>query len=120
VAGEAKVRWSVYCAVTKRPFRMNLDWTPYYAVAKKDLPYREKLREYAKISEERLETVRFEEFCQKHLSHLDEVAHEFFGSGAAKEAVRKKTAALFPAHEVEQFTELFWSRIQKWRADQAS
>jgi hypothetical protein len=116
---KAKIRWSVYCAVTKRAFRMNLDWAPYYAVAKKELPYREKLREYAKISEERLESARFEEFCQKHLSHLDEVANEFFGTGAAKEAVRKKTAALFPAHEVEQFTELFWSRIQKSRADEA-
>lgn len=116
---KAKIRWSVFCAVTKRPFRMNLDWAPYYAVAKKELPYREKLREYAKISEARLETARFEEFCQKHLGHLDEVAHEFFGGSAAKEAVRKKTAALFPAHEVEQFTELFWSRIQKWRTENA-
>jgi len=32
--------------------------------------------------------------------------------------VHKKVAALFPAHEVEQFTELFWSRIQQWRKDQ--
>jgi len=31
--------------------------------------------------------------------------------------VRKKVAALFPAHEVEPFTELFWRRIQAWRAD---
>jgi hypothetical protein len=30
--------------------------------------------------------------------------------------VREKTAALFPAHEVEQFTELFWQRIQAWRS----
>ena len=29
----------------------------------------------------------------------------------------QKVAALFPAHEVEQFTELFWQRIQAWRAD---
>src|SRR5688572_9489711 len=68
---KAKIRWSVYCAVTKRPFRMNLDWAPYYEVAKiPDLPYRERLRRYAKISAERLETDRFEEFCAKHLGHL--------------------------------------------------
>jgi hypothetical protein len=31
------------------------------------------------------------------------------------EAVRKKVEALFPANEVEPFTELFWQRIQDWR-----
>ena len=39
---------------------------------------------------------------------------------AAKDAVRQKVAALFPAHEVEPFTELFWSRIQKWRDEAAA
>ena len=29
-------------------------------------------------------------------------------------------AALFPAHEVEQFTELFFGRIGAWRADVAA
>jgi hypothetical protein len=44
------------------------------------------------------------------------VAAEFFGTQEAKDAVRQKTAALFPPHEVEKFTELFWQRIQQWRA----
>ena len=29
--------------------------------------------------------------------------------------MRRKVTALFPAHEVEEFTELFWQRIQEWR-----
>jgi hypothetical protein len=49
------------------------------------------------------------------LSHLDSVAFEFFASAEAKEAVRLKVSALFPEHEVEKFTELFWARIQEWR-----
>jgi hypothetical protein len=115
---KAKIRWSVFCAVTKRPFRMNQDFAPFYAIAAEaDMPYRDKLRAYARIAEERFETARFEEFCATHLGHLDAVAHEFFGTPAAKEAFRKKTAALFPAHEVEQFTELFWQRVQKWRQE---
>jgi len=113
----SNIRWSVFNAVTKRPFRKTLDWEPFYAIAKKDLPYRDKLRAYAKIAEERFETARFEEFCSKHLGHLDEVAHEFFASPRAKEAVKLKVAALFPAHEVDTFTELFWNRIQAWRGD---
>jgi hypothetical protein len=113
----ANVRWSLFCAVTKRKMRRTLDWDPFYEVAKKELPYREKLRAYAKIANERLETARFEEFCAENLANLDEIAWEFFGTQTAKDAVRKKVAALFPAAEVEQFTELFWNRIGAWRTD---
>jgi len=115
---KANIRWSVFCAVTKRPFRKNLDWAPFYAIAaQKDLPYRDKLRAYAAVAAERFDTARFEEFSAKHLGHLDEVAWEFFGTPAAREAVRLKVAALFPHHEIEKFTELFWRRVQAWRSD---
>ncbi len=114
---KANLRWSIFCAVTKKPFRKNLDWAPFYAIAEQNLPYREKLRAYAAIAEERFEAARFEEFCAKHLPHLDEVAWEFFGTEDAKSAFRAKVAALYPKHEIEQFTELFWRRVQAWRAD---
>jgi hypothetical protein len=48
------------------------------------------------------------------------VVHAFFATPEAKDAVRQKVAALFPAREVEQFTELFWQRIQHWRATDAA
>jgi hypothetical protein len=115
---KANLKWSIFCAVTKRPMRRTLDWDPFYAVAAEpDVPYRERLRAYAAIAEERFEATRFEEFCAEHLPHLDEVAWEFFGTEAAKSAFRAKVTALYPKHEVEQFTELFWSRVQAWRAD---
>ena len=44
------------------------------------------------------ETDRFNEFCEKHLSHLDEVAYEFFAGDRAHEAVRLKVESLFPKH----------------------
>ena len=115
----ANIRWSMFCAMTQRPMRKTLDWEPFYAIAKRELPYREKLRAYAKLAEERFETARFEEFCAKHLANLDAIAHEFFGTPVARDAVRQKVAALFPPNEVEPFTELFWNRIQAWRADQS-
>jgi hypothetical protein len=114
------VRWSIFCAATKRRMRPNLDWAPFFEIAGKDLPYRERLRAYARIAHERFETDRFREFCAKHLGHLDEVADELFSSPLAKDAVRQKVAALFPRHEIEEFTELFWGRIQKWRQDEGA
>jgi hypothetical protein len=115
---KSNLRWSLYCAATKKKFRRSLDWEPFYKIAAEpDMPYRERVRAYAKIAEERMEAEQFEEFCARHLGHLDEVAWEFFATDAARVAVQKKVAALFPPHEVEPFTGLFFERIQKWRAD---
>ncbi len=117
---KAQVRWSLFCALTDRKMRKNLDWDPYYEIADQDdLSFREKLAAYARIADQRLDTERFHEFCNRHLAHLDEVAWDFFGSGTAKEAVRSKVAALFPAHEIEEFTEHFWGLIQFWRKTEA-
>jgi hypothetical protein len=116
---KANIRWSVFCAATRRRMRRNLDWQPFFDVAAGELPYREKLRRYAAIAHAHFETERFDEFCATHLAHLDAVADEFFGSSDCREAVNKKVTALFPAHEVERFTELFFGRMQLWR-DQES
>jgi hypothetical protein len=32
-----------------------------------------------------------------------------------RDAIHQKVSALFPAHEIDEFTELFWSRVQLWR-----
>ena len=113
---KAYLRWTIFCAAVKRKMPRNLDWQPFYDVAAQDLSYADKLDRYAQIAEQRFESARFEEFCATHLKHLDDVAFEFFGTAEAKEAVRLKVVALFPPHEVDKFTELFWGRIQHWRA----
>jgi hypothetical protein len=112
----ANLRWSIFCATTRRRMRRALDWEPFFEAAADEAPWRVRLGRYARIARERLSADEFEEFCAKHLPHLDEVAHEFFGTPVARDAVRQKVAALFPAHEVEPFTELFFDRIQSWRA----
>ncbi len=112
---KAKIRWAIYCAVTGRPMRLNLDWRPFFEIADRDLPFRERLSAYAEIARQRFEVDRFEEFCARHLGHLDLVALDFFGSERCREAVRLKVEALFPRHEVESFTEHFWGLIQFWR-----
>jgi hypothetical protein len=109
---KANLRWSVFCAATRRKMRANLDWQPFFDIAAKDLGPRERLAAYAALARERFESERFEEFCATHLAHLDEVADEFFGSDIARDAVLQKVTALFPEHEIESFTELFWQRIQ--------
>ena len=115
----AKVKWALFCAATGRKMRRTLDWQPYYDVLERDLPYRERLREYGRIARRRLDSERFAEFCGEHLSDLDELAHEFFGTETARDAVRQKVEALFPAHEHDEFTDHFWGLIQFWRKTEA-
>jgi hypothetical protein len=112
---KAKLRWSLYAAATRRRMRHHPDWVPFFLIADSDMPYRDKLAAYAEIADDRYETERFWEFCSKNLAHLDEVTWEYFATDRAKEAVRRKVAVLFPAHEVEHFTEHFWGLIQFWR-----
>ncbi|MBK05698.1 MAG: hypothetical protein CL920_04695 [Deltaproteobacteria bacterium] len=116
---KALIRWSLFCAATDRPMQKTLDWTPYEEVRKKGLPLKESVAEYGKIARERLQTEEFVEFCQTHLSHLDEVTYEFFGTNMAKEIVRSKVASLYPRHEINMFTEHFWGLIQFWRKTEA-
>ncbi|MBL8916745.1 MAG: hypothetical protein JNM17_38945 [Archangium sp.] len=115
---KAYLKWAIFTSATRRPMRKAFDWQPFYDIAKEQMPYAEKLKKYGALSRKILQADEFEEFCGTHLKHLDEVAWEFFSTDAAKDAIRKKVTALFPAHEVEQFTELFFKRIQQWRADQ--
>jgi hypothetical protein len=116
----ANLRWSLFCAATRRPMRQNLSWQPYFDVAARTESYSERLAGYARLARAHFESERFEEFCTTHLKHLDAVAVEFFGTSAARDAVRAKVEALYPKHEVEQFTELFFGRIQEWRRQQGA
>jgi hypothetical protein len=100
--------------------RKNLDWEPYYKVADRDLAPRERLAEYAKIAHQRFETEKFRDFCRTHLGHLDALAYEFFGSEVMRDAIRQKVTALFPAHEIDEFNELFWNRVQLWREQEGA
>ena len=112
---KAKIRWAAFVAATKRKMHVNLDWAPYYAIHAKKLPIAETIAQYGKLARAHFETERFEEFCATSLSHLDEVAWEYFGSARAKAAVRKKVEMMFPQHEWDQFTDYFVAALQRWR-----
>src|SRR5204863_1920157 len=77
---KALVRWSLFAAATKRKMKKTLDWEPYYEIAAKEMPFREKLSAYAAIARKRLDADRFEEFSAKQLKNLDEDAGEFFST----------------------------------------
>ena len=117
---KANLRWSLFCAASDKRMRKTLDWEPFYEIADSDRSDREKLTAYAAIAHERFETERFREFCQTQLGALDELAYDFFGSDVLRGAIRQKVEALFPDHEHDEFTQLFWDRIQLWREQEGA
>ena len=110
----ANIRWSVFAAATLRK-QKPMGWHRYWDVVEEGMTLRERLDAMMPIVHERFETEAFEAFCAEHLGHLDEVAYAWFATDGARDAVRQKVNALFPEHEVEQFTDLFFDRIQTWR-----
>jgi hypothetical protein len=117
---KANLRWSIFCAATDRSMKTDLDWHKYFAIADRDIPFEQKLPLYVDLAKRHFDVDNFESFCATHLSQLDEVADEFFASETVHDAIRQKVRALFPPHEIETFTELFWNRVQEWRRVEGS
>ena len=92
-----------------------MGWQRYFEAVEDGMTLRERLDAVMPIVHERFQTEAFEEFCATHLGHLDDVAQSWFATDAARDAIRQKVVALFPDHEVDEFTELFFGRIQRWR-----
>lgn len=116
---KSKIRWSLFCAATQRPMQLNPEWGEFFAVADSDRTYREKMAAYGAIARRRLDTEHFEEFCATNLAELDEVALDYFGTDRARGIIRSKVATLFPADEVDDFTDHFWGLVEFWRQTEA-
>ena len=116
----ANLRWSIFCAATNRSMKTNLNWQSYFSVADQDIPFEEKMAAYVALAREHFSVDEFESFCATHLSELDEVASDFFASDTVHDAIREKVTALYPEHEIDDFVELFWNRVQKWRLQEGS
>ncbi|HEY5727596.1 MAG TPA: hypothetical protein VIV08_03195 [Acidimicrobiia bacterium] len=112
---KALIRWSLFCAATKRKMRHDLGWADYFAVAEAIDDPVERLEALGKLARERFDADRFDRFCADNLAGLDQAALDYFGTERAREIIRRKVATLFPAHEVDEFTDHFYGLIQFWR-----
>lgn len=115
---KANLRWALFAATTQR-YMKTVEWQPYFDAVDEEMTVKERVDALLPLAHARFDTDEFEEFCATHLVHLDEVAWEWFGTDSARDAVHRKVEVLFPPHEVEEFTELLYSRIQRWREDEA-
>jgi hypothetical protein len=109
------LRWTIFNAVTGRRKRLTLEWEKYFEARDPELPLDEQLARYDAIARRWFDTDAFEEFDAKYLGHLDDIALEFFGEQLFYDFVQQKVEALFPKHEVKQFSDHFFGMVQFWR-----
>jgi hypothetical protein len=119
-AMSALLRWTVYCVVTGRKPRLDTDMSEYFAVGDDpSLSYQEKLGRYRKLADDYFELERYEEFCAKHLSHVDEMVADWVGSAEFRSLLRETVRAMYPPHEHERFLGHFNGLIDAWIRDHA-
>ncbi len=113
------LKWVVFCCVTGRLQTVDLDTEAYFAVADRaDLSYAEKLAAYRAIADRQLEVDRYREFCERHLSHVDELSVAWVESQDFDRIIVETVRGTFPAHEHEQFIAHFRGLLAAWARDQ--
>jgi hypothetical protein len=114
----ALLRWTVYCVVTGRKPRLDTDTAAYFAIADDPtLSYAEKLARYRRLADDYFEIERYQDFCAKHLSHVDEIVLEWVSSDEFRSLLRETVRATYPVHEHEKFLAHFGGLIDAWIND---
>ncbi|MCB1060907.1 MAG: hypothetical protein KDB65_11795 [Calditrichaeota bacterium] len=108
------VRWSLFCAVTERKTRVDLQSREYFKIADRDIPFDEKLELYHDLALRYFENERFDVFCASHLPQLDELALEFFTSKEWDDILIERCRRSFPQHEHDQFVSHYRGLVGHW------
>jgi len=117
----ALLKWSVYCAVTGRTPRLDLDTRRYFEIADSvDLSYRDKLAGYSGLAEEYFETDRYHEFCATALADLDAMVLEWVASADFDTLLVDTVRSTYPEHEHERFLAHFRGLLGAWVSDHGS
>jgi hypothetical protein len=116
---KALVRWSAFCAVTRREMLVNQNSRDYFVWGDRDdLSYEEKLAKYRELADAYFQVPRYEEFCATRLGHLDELAHEWFTSREFDDVLVSTVRSTFPAHEHDHFVAHYRGLLAAWARDQ--
>jgi hypothetical protein len=113
------LKWSVFCAVTGRRPRLDLDTHNYFSVADSSRTYEEKLAEYRQLADDYFETERYQDFCTTSLSHVDDMVRDWVASPAFDDLLVSTVRATYPAKEHDQFIAHFRGLLALWVKDNA-
>jgi hypothetical protein len=114
----ALVKWTVFCVVTNRTPRLDLDTRRYFEIGDRDdLTYEEKLAAYRRLTDDYFDTERYRDFCASRLPHVDEMVLDWVASPDFDRLLIDTVHSLYPAHEHDAFIGHFRGLIGQWVAE---
>lgn len=119
-AMKSLLKWSVYCAVSGRRARTQVDTGPWFDVADTDASYDAKLADYQRLSDDYFEVERYREFVAQALPHVDEMVLEWVTSPSFDAILVDTVRSTYPPHEHERFLAHFRGLTGLWARDEAA
>ena len=119
-AMQALVKWVVFCLVTGRRQRIDLDTQAYFDVGDRaDLDYGEKLTEYRRLADAYFSVDSYREFCAARLPDIGQRLLDWVRGPAFDQLLIDTVRSTYPAHEQERFIAHFRGLVDLWVGDQA-
>ncbi|AKU17486.1 ATP-grasp domain-containing protein [Luteipulveratus mongoliensis] len=114
------LKWSIFCTVTGRKAKTQVDPDPWFAFADDPtLSYGEKLDAYQRLSDSHFQTEQYREFCETSLSHVDELVLDWVQSDDFDRLLVETVQSTYPAEEHERFLGHFRGLTGMWAHDEA-
>jgi hypothetical protein len=117
----ALLRWCVFCVVTGRRARIDLDTRRYFEIGdREDLTYDEKLAAYRRLADAHFEVDRYHDFCASRLPHVDELVRDWVASPDFDSLLIDTVRATYPPHEHERFAAHLRGLIGQWLSERGA
>jgi hypothetical protein len=118
---KALLKWSVFCLVTGRRPRYDLQTRQFFDLAdRRDLSYSEKLTMYRRLADDYFQVEQYLDFCASRLADLDAIVLEWVDSPDFDQLLLDTVVAGYPAHEHERFLAHFRGLIGMWVTDETN
>ncbi|MBV9592277.1 MAG: hypothetical protein JO147_00565 [Actinobacteria bacterium] len=115
------VKWTIFCLVSRRQPRINLDTRAYFDIGDRDdLSYRERLRAYRALADAYFDTERYLDFCAAHLGHIDKFVLNWISSADFERLLLDTVRTTYPPDEQDRFVAHFRGLIDLWISDESS
>jgi hypothetical protein len=108
------LKWSVFCAVTQRRMRIDLDQRRWFEIGDSDRSYEDKLAEYRRLSNDYFQVDDYREFCEKHLGAIDDVMLDYVRGPEFDRLLVDTVTGTFPADEHDHFVEHYRGLLMAW------
>ncbi len=119
-AMSALLKWSIFCAVTGRRAKTQVDTGPWFEVGDDDTSYATKLAAYQRLSDDHFEVERYREFVATALPHVDQVVLEWVQSAAFDQILVDTVRSTYPEHEHDRFIGHFRGLTGLWARDEST